>query len=120
MYDLSQIQISYKYKVKHPLFLFVNRAGLVLQSVVRADTSFVRSKVDYTVATEAALHFTSDINFYGGVLMCMKLTQPEFSIRYNLFSHYIYSDGVNRVHQTACILNWFAFLKFPQAKHSQD
>jgi hypothetical protein len=55
---------------------------VVLQSLVRADTSFVRSRVDYTVATEAALHFTSDINFYQGVIMCLKLTQPEFKIRY--------------------------------------
>lgn len=62
-------------------FVFLFRAGLVLQSVVRADTSFVRSRVEYTVATEAALHFTSDINFYDGVLMCLKLTQPEFAIR---------------------------------------
>jgi len=58
------------------------RAGVVLQSLVRADTSFVRSRVDYTVATEATLHFTSDINFYQGVIMCLKLTQPEFTIRF--------------------------------------
>ncbi|CAL8121848.1 unnamed protein product [Orchesella dallaii] len=82
-FDLAgQIQISLWHRTANSLV--ENKAGLVLQSVVRADTSFVRSKVDYTVAAEAALHFTSDINFYDGVLMCLKLTQPEFSIRQNI------------------------------------
>ena len=57
------------------------RAGLVLQSTIRVDTSFVKSRVDYSTAAEAALHFISDINFYDGVLMCMKLTQPEFIVK---------------------------------------
>jgi len=37
--------------------------------------------VEVTTASEASLHFTSDINFYQGFIMCLKLTQPEFTIR---------------------------------------
>lgn len=82
-FDLAgQVQLSLWHRTANSLV--ENRAGLFLQSVVRADTSFVRSRVDYTVATESALHFTSDINFYDGVLMCLKLTQPEFNIRQNI------------------------------------
>ncbi|XP_035709713.1 microsomal triglyceride transfer protein large subunit isoform X2 [Folsomia candida] len=82
-FDLAgQVQISLWHRTANSLV--ENKAGLVLQSVVRADTSFVKSRVDYTIATEAALHFTSDINFYQGVIMCLKLTQPEFKIRQNI------------------------------------
>ncbi|CAG7828228.1 unnamed protein product [Allacma fusca] len=78
----GQVQISLWYRTANSLV--ENKAALVLQSTIRVDTSFVKSRVDYTVAAEASLHFTSDINFSDGVLMCLKLTQPEFNIRQNI------------------------------------
>lgn len=82
-FDLAgQIQLSLWHRTANSLV--ENKAGLLLQSLIRVDTSFVRSRIDYTVAAESALHFTSDINFYDGVLMCLKLTQPEFIVKQNI------------------------------------
>jgi len=46
------------------------------------DTSFIKSQVGFNLGTEVKLNLQSDLNFYGGVSLCMQLVQPDAVLRY--------------------------------------
>lgn len=62
-------------------FFQTRSAGVSLQGRMRVDSSFVRSRVDFNIATQVSLNLQSDINFYGGNALCMQLSQPEVVIK---------------------------------------
>nr|CAD7591086.1 unnamed protein product [Timema genevievae] len=65
-FDLSgQIQLSLWNKNAHSLGL------------IKVDTSFVRSQVEFNLATEVKLNLVSDIDFYGNLALCLQLKQPD-------------------------------------------
>lgn len=57
-------------------FVLRFRAGIVMFGLLRVDTSFVQSKVEFTMSTEPKLDLESDIEFASGVAVCLRLTQP--------------------------------------------
>lgn len=59
-------------------------AGLSIQGVAKVDTSFVRSQVEFNVATEVKLNLVSDIDFYNSIALCLQLKQPDSVVRYTL------------------------------------
>ncbi|KAF4513818.1 UNVERIFIED_CONTAM: hypothetical protein B566_EDAN015881, partial [Ephemera danica] len=58
-------------------------AGLALQGLVKVDSSFVRSQVEFTVATEPRLNLVSDVNFYNTVALCLQLRQPDSVVNHD-------------------------------------
>lgn len=60
---------------------YIYSAGIFLQGIMRVDTSFVRSKIEFNVATEVKLNLQSDLNFYNEISLCMQLSQPDSLIK---------------------------------------
>lgn len=52
-------------------------AGVLLNGVLRADTSFVQSQVEFSLNIEPKLNLASDIDFSSNVALCMQLQQPD-------------------------------------------
>jgi hypothetical protein len=53
----------------------------MIQGVMRVDSSFVRSQVEFTISTEAKLNLVSDIDFYNSVALCLQLRSPDSIIK---------------------------------------
>nr|CAD7575870.1 unnamed protein product [Timema californicum] len=107
-FDLSgQIQLIFKFDYKAPasVVLLANAlvvlsstaedgeievrisvgAGIALQGLIKVDTSFVRSQVEFNLATEVKLNLVSDIDFYGNLALCLQLKQPDSVVRHNIY-----------------------------------
>jgi hypothetical protein len=56
-------------------------AGVTIQGIMRVDSSFVRSQVEFNIATEAKLNLVSDIDFYSNVALCLQLRSPDSVIK---------------------------------------
>jgi len=54
---------------------------VTIQGIMRVDSSFVRSQVEFTIATEAKLNLVSDIDFYNTVTLCLQLRSPDSVIK---------------------------------------
>jgi len=55
---------------------------VTIQGIMREDSSFVRSQVEFTVATEAKLNLVSDIDFYSTIALCLQLRSLASVIEY--------------------------------------
>jgi hypothetical protein len=53
----------------------------MIQGVMRVDSSFVRSQVEFTISTEAKLNLVSDIDFYNNIALCLQLRSPDSIIK---------------------------------------
>ncbi|PNF28005.1 hypothetical protein B7P43_G13850 [Cryptotermes secundus] len=83
-FDLSgQIQLSLWNRNAHSLV--EKNAGIMIQGVMKVDSSFVRSQVEFTLATEAKLNLVSDIDFYNSVALCLQLRSPDSVIKHNVY-----------------------------------
>lgn len=56
-------------------------AGVSLQGLVKVDSAYVRSQIEFQVGTEVKLNLVSDIDFYSKVALCMQLKQLDSLIR---------------------------------------
>jgi hypothetical protein len=56
-------------------------AGITVQGIMRLDSSFVRSQVEFNIATEAKLNLVSDIDFYSNVALCLQLRSPDSVVK---------------------------------------
>ncbi|GFG29687.1 hypothetical protein Cfor_03737 [Coptotermes formosanus] len=83
-FDLSgQIQLSLWNRNAHSLV--EKNAGVTIQGIMRVDSSFVRSQVEFNIATEAKLNLVSDIDFYSNVALCLQLRSPDSVIKHNVY-----------------------------------
>lgn len=57
------------------------RAAWALDGSLTVVTPFVKSSVDFDVATEGKIDFVTDVNFYDGLSMCLRMGQDEFKIK---------------------------------------
>ena len=79
-FDLSgQIQLSLWNRNEHSLV--EKNAGLTLQGSIKVDSSFVKSQVEFNIATEAKLNLMSDIDFYTNVAICLQLRSPDSIVK---------------------------------------
>ncbi|GLH02480.1 Microsomal triglyceride transfer protein large subunit, partial [Gryllus bimaculatus] len=79
-FDLAgQIQLSLWNR--NAQSLVEKNVALLLQGLLRVDSSFVRSQVEFNVATEPRLELSSDVDFYDKVALCMQLRQPDAELR---------------------------------------
>ncbi|KAK7870894.1 hypothetical protein R5R35_005486 [Gryllus longicercus] len=82
-FDLAgQIQLSLWNR--NAQSLVEKNVALLLQGLLRVDSSFVRSQVEFNVATEPRLELSSDVDFYDKVALCMQLRQPDAELRHNV------------------------------------
>ncbi|KAJ4438443.1 hypothetical protein ANN_14388, partial [Periplaneta americana] len=60
-------------------------AGVTVQGIMRVDSSFVRSQVEFNIATEAKLNLVSNIDFYSNVALCLQLRSPDSVVKHNIY-----------------------------------
>ncbi|XP_021915479.1 microsomal triglyceride transfer protein large subunit isoform X2 [Zootermopsis nevadensis] len=83
-FDLSgQIQLSLWNRNAHSLV--EKNAGITITGIMRVDSSFVRSQVEFNIATEARLNLVSDIDFYSNVALCLQLRSPDSVVKHNIY-----------------------------------
>ncbi|XP_069705721.1 microsomal triacylglycerol transfer protein isoform X2 [Periplaneta americana] len=83
-FDLSgQIQLSLWNRNAHSLV--EKNAGVTVQGIMRVDSSFVRSQVEFNIATEAKLNLVSNIDFYSNVALCLQLRSPDSVVKHNIY-----------------------------------
>lgn len=67
----------------HQLFGFdCSSAGLSLTGLTRVDSAFVRSQVEFNLASEPRLNLVSNLDFGSGMALCMQLKQPDTILKY--------------------------------------
>ncbi|XP_034249467.1 microsomal triglyceride transfer protein large subunit isoform X2 [Thrips palmi] len=60
-------------------------AGLSLTGLTRVDSQFVKSQVEFNLATEPRLNLVSNLDFYSGMALCMQLKQPDTILKHNVY-----------------------------------
>ncbi|CAG0899879.1 unnamed protein product [Darwinula stevensoni] len=78
----GQIQTSLWYKTCHSNV--DTRAGVVIRGRVSADTPFVQSKIEVTLAAQPQLDIVSDMDFSEKTMMCLQMSQPDFVLKHTV------------------------------------
>lgn len=60
-------------------------AGVAMIGLLKVDTEFVKSQVEFTLSVEPKLQLQTDIDFSSGVQLCMRLSQPDTLYKHNVF-----------------------------------
>lgn len=71
-------------------FFNIFSAGIAIQGLLKADTEFVRSQVDFLIVTEPKLNLVSDIDFYSDIALCMQLKQPNTMMKWVIILYLLY------------------------------
>ncbi|KAJ1529162.1 hypothetical protein ONE63_005970 [Megalurothrips usitatus] len=79
----GEVQLSLWNRNAHSLV--EKNAGLSLTGLTRVDSTFVRSQVEFNLATEPRLNLVSNLDFYSGMALCMQLKQPDTILKHNVY-----------------------------------
>lgn len=60
-------------------------AGLSIQGGAKVRSMFVQSRAEFHMTLEPKLELATDVDFSGPVSLCMRLTQPETTVRHNVY-----------------------------------
>lgn len=60
-------------------------AGVAIRGGSRVRSEFVQSTAEFALTIEPKLELSTDVDFSGPVALCMRLTQPETSVRHNVY-----------------------------------
>lgn len=60
-------------------------AGVAIQGGTGIRTNFVQSVAEFSLTMEPKLELATDVDFAGPVSLCMRLTQPEMTIRHHIY-----------------------------------
>lgn len=83
-FDLAgQIQLSLWARNAESLVEMV--AGVMVQGGTRVHSSFVQSKAEFSMAMEPKLELLTDVDFAGPVSLCMRLSQPDTTVKYQVY-----------------------------------
>ncbi|XP_011335273.1 microsomal triglyceride transfer protein large subunit isoform X2 [Ooceraea biroi] len=59
--------------------------GVMIHGSSKVHSSFVQSKAEFSVAMEPKLELSTDLDFSGSVALCMKLSQPDTTVRQRVY-----------------------------------
>lgn len=83
-FDLSgQVQLSLWNR--NAQSLVEKNAGISVLGLLNVDSMFVRSQVEFNLATEVKLNLVSNIDFYNTIALCLQLRQPDSILKHNVF-----------------------------------
>ncbi len=54
----------------------------MIRGQATADTSFVQSQLEFNLAADSQLQLVTDSDFSDKTVMCIQMTQPEFTLKY--------------------------------------
>jgi len=60
-------------------------AGVIVHGGTKVHTSFVQSKAEFTMAMEPKLQLSTNVDFSGPVALCMRLSQPDTTVRHQVY-----------------------------------
>ena len=60
-------------------------AGIAVRGESRVRSEFVQSTAEFALTIEPKLELSTDVDFSGPVSLCMRLTQPETSVRHHVY-----------------------------------
>lgn len=61
------------------------KAGVVIQGGTKVRSDFVQSMAEFSMTMEPKLELATDVDFSGPVSLCMKLSQPENVVKYQVY-----------------------------------
>ncbi|XP_017890463.1 microsomal triglyceride transfer protein large subunit-like [Ceratina calcarata] len=61
------------------------KAGIVVQGGTKVKSDFVQSMAEFSMTLEPKLELATDVDFSGPVSLCMRLSQPENLIKYQVY-----------------------------------
>ncbi|XP_046673473.1 microsomal triacylglycerol transfer protein [Homalodisca vitripennis] len=82
-FDLSG-KISLSIWNRNAESLVEKSAGLSVVGLMRVNSMFVHSQVQFNIATEVKLRLVSNIDFYSSIALCLQLQQPDSVIKHNV------------------------------------
>ncbi|XP_044004601.1 microsomal triglyceride transfer protein large subunit isoform X2 [Aphidius gifuensis] len=83
-FDLSgQIQLSLWSRNAQSLVQM--NSGIAIRGGFKIKSELVQSKCEFALTIEPKLELSTDVDFSGQVNLCMKLTQPETSMKYQFY-----------------------------------
>ncbi|KZC14768.1 Microsomal triglyceride transfer protein large subunit [Dufourea novaeangliae] len=83
-FDLAgQIQLSlWSRNAKSSVDL---KSGVVIQGGTKVRSDFVQSIAEFSMTTEPKLELATDVEFSGPLSLCVRLSQPENTVRYQVY-----------------------------------
>ncbi|XP_025156422.1 microsomal triglyceride transfer protein isoform X2 [Harpegnathos saltator] len=83
-FDLAgQIQLSLWSRNAHSLVEM--NAGVMVHGGSKVRSSFVQSKAEFSMTMEPKLELSTDVDFYGQVALCMRLSQPATTVKHQVY-----------------------------------
>lgn len=61
------------------------KAGVAIQGGTKVRSDFVQSMAEYSMTIEPKLELSTDVDFSGPVSLCMRLSQPESLVKYQVY-----------------------------------
>lgn len=61
------------------------KAGITIQGGTKVRSDFVQSMVEFSMSMEPKLELATDVDFSGPVSLCMRLSQPENVVKYQVY-----------------------------------
>ncbi|OAD56739.1 Microsomal triglyceride transfer protein large subunit [Eufriesea mexicana] len=98
-FDLAgQIQMSLWYRNAESLVDL--KAGIVIQGGTKVRTDFVQSMAEFSMTMEPKLELATNVNFSGPVSLCLRLSQPENTVRYQMYKVEIVAGSRHKLRKT--------------------
>ncbi|XP_020285728.1 microsomal triglyceride transfer protein large subunit isoform X2 [Pseudomyrmex gracilis] len=79
----GQVQLSLW--SKNAQSLVEMNAGVMIHGGIRTHSNFVQSKAEFSMSTEPKLKLSTDLDYSGPVSLCMKLSQPVTTVKYQVY-----------------------------------
>ncbi|XP_033314809.1 microsomal triglyceride transfer protein large subunit isoform X2 [Bombus bifarius] len=61
------------------------KAGIMIQGGTKVRSDFVQSMAEFSMSMEPKLELATDVDFSGPVSLCMRLSQPENVVKYQVY-----------------------------------
>ncbi|CAG0920976.1 unnamed protein product [Notodromas monacha] len=78
----GQIEMSLWYKTAHSVI--DEKAAFVIRGYAVADTPFVESRLEFSLAADSELRLNADSDFSDKTVMCMRMSQPELVLKHKV------------------------------------
>lgn len=78
-------QIDFSIWNRNAKSLVQTLCGVYMHGSVSIENPFIGSALDFDVSSDLSLDLVSDLDFYGDIALCVRLSHPDSSVRYNIY-----------------------------------
>ena len=70
--------------------LYVYSGSIQLTGGLSIITDVLHASLQFNVTSQSFIDFTTDVDFYDGVVMCLRMSRPDFHVRSTNYYYFFY------------------------------